>query len=72
MSARRKKRKRVRRRGKAFTLYLPEKQARELSEVSRSRHVAKAEVVRVAVDRLMSDLQGGQLELPLGLADKEE
>ena len=59
----------MRRKGKPFMLYLPEKQARELSEISRSRHIAKAEVIRIAVERLMSDLRGGQLELPLGLAN---
>jgi len=67
MTAPKRERKRTRRKGKPFTLYLPESQMHELSRVCRSRHITKAEAIRVAVSRLLEDLRGGQLELPLGL-----
>jgi len=57
----------VRRKGRPFTLYLSPDLARELEALSRSRRVAKAEVVRVALDRLLLDLRNGQLTLPLGM-----
>ena len=60
-------RKEARRTGTPFTLYLSIEQARELEHLSRERHVAKAAVVRFAVERLLSDLGSGQLELPLGI-----
>jgi len=41
--------------------------ARELDALSQSRRVAKADLVRVALDRLLVDLRGGQLTLPLGM-----
>jgi len=62
-----KKAKSVQRRGRPFTLYLHQDQARELDLVARSRRVAKAELIRLALDRLMEQIRGGQLNLPLGV-----
>ena len=56
----------VRRKGRPFTLYLSPELAHELDALSRSRRVAKADLIRVALDRLLLDLRGGQLRLPLG------
>jgi predicted transcriptional regulator len=61
------KRKLVLRKGRPFTLYLSPEQARELDTIARSRRVAKAELMRVALDRLLLDMRNGQLSLPLGL-----
>ena len=55
------------RRGVPLTMYFPEEQAKALHEVARQRHVAKATLVRFAVDELLARLKSGQLQLPLGL-----
>jgi hypothetical protein len=60
-------RKEVQRKGTPFTLYLSAEQAKQLEILSRQRSVAKAAVVRFAVDRLLAQLGSGQLELPLGI-----
>ena len=60
-------RKEPRRKGTPFTLYLSTEQARQLEHLSRERRVAKAAVVRFAVERLLTELGNGQLELPLGI-----
>ena len=57
----------VQRKGRPFTLYLSPEQARELDATARSHRVAKAELMRVALDRLLLDIRNGQLSLPLGL-----
>lgn len=57
----------VQRKGRPFTLYLSPEQARELDATARARRVAKAELMRVALDRLLLDMRNGQLSLPLGL-----
>jgi len=57
----------VQRKGRPITLYLRQEQAVELEAVSRTRHVAKAEVIRLALDRLLEDIRGGQMNLPLGV-----
>ena len=59
--------KQVQRKGTPFTLYLSVEQARQLEAVSRKRSIPKAAVVRFAVDRLLTQLGSGQLELPLGI-----
>ena len=59
------------RNGVPLTVYLPEMQAERLSEVCRIRHVTKATIVRFAVDQFFVQLNNGQLELPLGLAETE-
>ena len=57
----------VQRKGKPFTLYLAPEQARQLEAMSRKRSIAKAVIVRFAVDRLLTEIGSGQLELPLGI-----
>ena len=59
--------KEIHRKGTPFTLYLSREQAKQLEIVSRQRSIAKAAVVRFAVDRLLTQLGSGQLELPLGV-----
>lgn len=61
------KKKVVQRKGRPFMLYLPSEQAQQLEVMSRQRSVAKAALVRYAVDRLLTQLSNGQLELPLGI-----
>lgn len=63
----RKKQKLVNRKGRPITLYLRQEQAQELEAVSRTRHVAKSELIRLGLDRLLDDLRGGQMSLPLGV-----
>ena len=55
------------RNGSPLTIYFSREQAEELSRVSRERRVSKANLVRLAVDRLLRQLQAGQLNLPLGI-----
>jgi hypothetical protein len=57
--------------GKPLVVYFPRQQASELRSLSEQRRVPMANIVRFAVDRLLSDLSNGQLELPLGLGDEE-
>jgi hypothetical protein len=57
----------VKRRGKPFTVYLNDDLSRALTSVSEKRKVNKCDIVRVAVQRLLNDLETGQLELPLGI-----
>jgi hypothetical protein len=59
--------KHVQRKGTPFTLYLAAEQARQLEAVSRQRSVAKAAIIRFAVDRLLVQLGNGQLDLPFGI-----
>jgi hypothetical protein len=62
-----KPKKTVGRQGKPFTLYLPKDQAQQLDVLARKRSIAKATLVRYAVGRLLDDVNGGQLQLPLGI-----
>lgn len=55
------------RRGVPFTLYLSTSQANALSSISDRRQVPKSTLVRYAVERLLSDLENGQLKLPIGI-----
>lgn len=50
-------------------IYFPKEQAVKVRRLSAERHIPMANIVRFAVDRLLSDLNNGQLELPLGLAE---
>ncbi len=70
-TASRKASEKTKRSGVPLTVYLPEDQAAQLGELSKERHVTKATIVRLAVDRLFSDLNNGQLNLPLGLMEKQ-
>jgi Ribbon-helix-helix domain len=56
------------RKGKPLTIYFPRQQANRLRRLSEQRQVPMANIVRFAIDRLLVDLNNGQLELPLGLA----
>ena len=53
--------------GKALNIYLPPTQAGRLHAWAKERHVPMSNIVRFALDRLFQDLDGGQLDLPLGL-----
>jgi hypothetical protein len=57
----------AKRTGKPFTVYLADDLSHALAEVSKKRMVHKSVIVRVAVERLLNDLETGQLELPLGI-----
>jgi hypothetical protein len=53
--------------GKALNIYLPQSQAGRLHALAKERHIPMSNIVRFALDRLFQDLDGGQLDLPLGL-----
>jgi hypothetical protein len=55
------------RKGVPFTMYFSPEQAEQLATISRDRRISKATVIRYAVERLLSQLADGQLDLPLGL-----
>ena len=57
----------ARRKGTPLTIYFSEAQFNELDAVSHQRGVAKATIVRFAVNKLFGELNDGQLDLPLGL-----
>ncbi len=57
----------VKRTGKPFTVYLADDLSSALAAVSKKRMVHKSVIVRVAVERLLNDLEAGQLQLPLGM-----
>jgi hypothetical protein len=57
----------VKRSGKPFTVYLNDELSLALATASEKRKVKKCDIVRVAVERLLNDLEAGQLELPLGI-----
>ena len=53
--------------GKPLTVYFSGELAENLNRVSSTRHISKAALVRFAVERLLHQLQDGQLNLPLGV-----
>jgi hypothetical protein len=55
------------RNGKPLTVYLNDDLSLALSTTCEKRKVDKSVVVRVAVERLLNDLEAGQLTLPLGI-----
>jgi len=57
----------VGRTGKPLNIYLPPAQAGRLHALAKERHIAMSNIVRFALDRLFQELDGGQLNLPLGL-----
>jgi len=67
MASKRHRQKEKVRTGTPFTVYFSQEQTRQLNDISRLRRVTKAELLRFAVDRLVEELNGGQLELPLGV-----
>jgi hypothetical protein len=48
-------------------VYLEERQASKLDEMSRDRRITKTAIVKYAMDRLFIEMSNGQLDLPLGL-----
>jgi hypothetical protein len=55
------------RKGTPLTVYFSDSQTSQLNELSRQRRVPKAELLRIAVDLLVEQLNSGQLQLPLGI-----
>jgi hypothetical protein len=55
------------RRGVPFTVYLSTELSAALTATSKSRKVDKSTLVRTAIERLLADLESGQLNLPLGI-----
>jgi hypothetical protein len=53
--------------GVPFTLYLSDSQALALNHISDRRQVPKSTLVRFAVERLLIEIENGQLQLPIGL-----
>ena len=52
--------------GRPLTIYFSTEQCDQLEAIAKQRHVAKSTLIRFALDRLVEQLRGGQLELPLG------
>ncbi len=48
-------------------LYLRPGQLKRLNAVSRIRHVAKSELIRIAIDRLLTELRKNLPIEPIGL-----
>lgn len=67
MAERRPTRRTSKRNGRPLVVYFSQEQAEGLDSLSRQRRVAKADLVRFAVDRLLNQINSGQLELPLGI-----
>jgi len=57
----------TKRNGKPLTVYLNDNLSLALATTCEKRKVHKSDIVRVAVERLLNDLESGQLELPLGI-----
>lgn len=55
--------------GKPFTIYLTNQQFGQLQRVADQRRVAKSALVRYALERLILQMENGQIELPLGFAE---
>jgi predicted DNA-binding protein len=53
--------------GVPITFYLDETLNQRLNTTSKERHVGKSSIIRLAVERLLTQLESGQLELPLGI-----
>lgn len=58
---------RGKRRGIPVTVYFSENLSKALSAASEGRRVGKSTIIRIAVERLLHQLESGQLELPLGI-----
>ncbi len=53
--------------GVPITVYLDKSLNNRLNATSKERHVGKSSIIRLAVERLLTQLESGQLELPLGI-----
>jgi len=62
-----KPRPRPHRTGIPLTVYLSPELSATLAAVSAARGLDKSTIVRAALERLLSRLENGQMELPLGL-----
>jgi len=55
------------RKGVPFTMYFSPEQSKALAAISRDRRISKSTLVRYAVERLLEQLESGQLQLPFGV-----
>jgi hypothetical protein len=53
--------------GVPITVYLDKTLNNRLNATSKERHVGKSSIIRLAVERILTQLESGQLELPLGI-----
>lgn len=53
--------------GVPITFYVDKSLNSRLNATSKERHVFKSSIIRIAVERLLTQLESGQLELPLGI-----
>lgn len=60
-------RQKTKRSGVPVTVYFDNGLNDRLNAVSKQRHVGKSSIIRLAVERLLIQLESGQLELPLGI-----
>jgi hypothetical protein len=58
---------RPKRTGVPLTVYLNPELSAALAAASDRRKVDKSTLVRTAIERLLAELESGQLDLPLGL-----
>lgn len=56
---------------KQFNLKLTQVELDKLKSLSDERHVPMGNIIRFALERLYEQLDGGQLNLPLGLQNSE-
>ena len=62
-----KPKRKTRRSGIPLMVYFQPEQATRLKDLSEKRRIPRANIVRFAVERLLDDINGGQMDLPLGL-----
>jgi len=53
--------------GVPITVYLDKSLNNRLNATAKERHVGKSSIIRLAVERFLTQLESGQLELPLGI-----
>jgi predicted DNA-binding protein len=49
------------------TLYIDAGLNKRLNATSKERHVGKSSIIRLAIERFLTQVESGQLDLPLGL-----
>ncbi|WP_263408831.1 ribbon-helix-helix domain-containing protein [Terriglobus tenax] len=57
----------AKRNGKPYTLYLSDELSSALASASERRKIDKSVIVRIAIEKLLNELESGQLQLPLGI-----
>ena len=60
-------RRKIKRSGVPITFYLENSLNSRLNAAVKTRRVGKSTIIRLALERLLNQLETGQLELPLGL-----